>query len=98
MSSGIYASLIGNPAYNDLYGNAVPEADAKEQALELSYDLQPGATGTTGTGSGMPIEKWKLPPAAAGRGANIRAAALSATRSGRPRIIRAPPAKGEQAR
>ncbi|MCG3203816.1 MAG: hypothetical protein KCHDKBKB_00488 [Elusimicrobia bacterium] len=42
-----YQTLIGNPAYNDLYKNATPASDAKEQALALDYDLLAFTTATT---------------------------------------------------
>lgn len=45
--AGVYTTLVGNSAYNDLYKNAVPSADSKEQALALVYDLSAGSSGTT---------------------------------------------------
>ncbi len=42
-----YISMVGNPAYNDLYKDAVPSSDAKEQALALTYKLDGGSSGTT---------------------------------------------------
>src|SRR5581483_2735424 len=42
-----YISMVGNPAYNDLYKDAVPSSDAKEQALALSYKLDNASSGTT---------------------------------------------------
>lgn len=42
-----YISMVGNPAYNDLYKDAVPSSDAKEQALALTYQLDGGSSGTT---------------------------------------------------
>jgi len=45
--AAIYTSPLGNPAYNDLYKDALPSPSAKEQSLALIYDLQPASTGTT---------------------------------------------------
>lgn len=41
-----YQSLIGNSAYNDLYGDQA-ENRSREQALELKFELEPGSTATT---------------------------------------------------
>ena len=41
-----YVSLIGNGAYNDLYGDQANNR-SREQALELSYTLPVGSTATT---------------------------------------------------
>jgi hypothetical protein len=41
-----YVSLIGNPAFNDLYGDQASN-QTREQALSLQYDLQAGDTATT---------------------------------------------------
>lgn len=42
-----YTSLVGNPDYNDLYKDATPSSDAKEQALALEYNLAAASSGTT---------------------------------------------------
>ena len=41
-----YEPLIGNPTYNDLYGDQA-ENRSREQALSLAFDLPPGSTATT---------------------------------------------------
>ena len=41
-----YNSLLGNPAYNDLYKDEAT-GRTREQALQLSYDLANGSTATT---------------------------------------------------
>lgn len=46
-SSYVSLAAAGNGAYNELYKDAVPAADAKEQALALDYELLAGSSGTT---------------------------------------------------
>ncbi len=42
-----YRSLIGDPAFNDLYRDGKPDHTAKEQALSLDYILDSSVTATT---------------------------------------------------
>lgn len=48
-----YDSLIGNPSYNELYGDQA-ENRSREQALALTFDLDPGSTATTRSLYGSP--------------------------------------------
>lgn len=48
-----YESLIGNPSYNELYGDQADNR-SREQALALTFDLPSGSTATTRSLYGTP--------------------------------------------
>lgn len=54
-----YVSLLNHPEYLSLYQGTTPDADTREQALALDYEMQPGATATTKSvyGSGRDFAK-----------------------------------------